>query len=639
MNAECTNTQYHLHTRWMARCKRGLKNLICKMAAWGRPALLAGLAGLVLVPAARAAANDNDAYARGFIVKLKASAVAAAETKAVSQGGRARAQAVSNRVAAMAVRARVSPLNRPSALDRTHLLGYDRWMTAAEARTVASRLRTDPDVEWVVPNFLKRRMNVTLPINDDFYANTGDVDHQWYLRSRSHALGFSGVAQPAAPDIEGAWSELLSWAPGHGGLKAPIVVAVLDSGVRFDHPDLNGQTLPGYDFVSDYVYAGDGNGLDNDPSDPGDFVSTQDRSMYPDRFNVPGQPACDDTSAWHGTLLTGMLAAVTDNSIGVAGMLWPLQEANASQPVLLPVRVAGKCGAMDSDIIEGMFWAAGISYSGSPPLNPHPARVLSLSYGGDNTCNAAYQDAVSRLANIGVLLVAAAGNGSDPNAGATDATEPANCSGVLAVTAVRRDGSKAAYANLIRSGSGIATVGGDYDGGSVREWIWSTSNAGTQQPSGYPGGVDDYSGRIGTSFSTPIVAGVAAMMLSVQPALTPSQVIAGMTASKISFPTVGGASACTVADTGHCNCDTTTCGAGILDAVGAVQWAETASPNGGLQTLLGANTAVAAGSTSSSWTPARGHNGPSGGGAVQPGWLLGVAMAALVLARVQRRRA
>ncbi|MFR0657163.1 S8 family serine peptidase, partial [Pantoea sp. SIMBA_079] len=77
------------------------------------------------------------------------------------------------------------------------------------------------------------------------------------------------------------------------------VVAVLDTGIA-SHSDLNGNILPGYDFIIDTAVAGDGNGRDSNPADPGDYYGGR-------------------ASSWHGTHVAGTVAAVTNNGVGVAG--------------------------------------------------------------------------------------------------------------------------------------------------------------------------------------------------------------------------------------------------------------------------------------------------------------------------------
>ena len=131
---------------------------------------------------------------------------------------------------------------------------------------------------------------------------------------------------------------------------------MLDTGVRFDH-DLDrrcgGKLLPGYDMVSDDRgnSANDGNGRDADASDPGDWVTQADvgnnaAGCTPDRSR--------QLVARHAD--AGLIGAPTNNGVGMASVGRDVR--------VLPVRVLGKCGGYDSDIIAGMRWAAGLARAG-----------------------------------------------------------------------------------------------------------------------------------------------------------------------------------------------------------------------------------------------------------------------------------
>jgi serine protease len=407
---------------------------------------------------------------------------------------------------------------------RAALLRFDRPMKGQDLIDAMRRVRLHPDVAWVEPDVLVRRQAVP---NDVGYGN------QWYLRGPVDA-----IPEVAGLNLTPAWDL-------HTGLNT-TVVAVVDSGVRPGHSDLAGKLLPGYDFVSELHVANDGDGRDADPSDPGDWVSPTERN------SDPLFAGCEvDFSSWHGTFIAGQIAAATDNSQGVAGVIW--------QAKILPVRVSGKCGALVSDLLDGVRWAAGLPVAGAP-ANPNPAKVINLSFSGSSACSAAYQATVDDVTAAGALLVVAAGNLSAP------LMRPADCDGVMAVAAVRRDGAKADYSSF---GAGVALAA---PGGSLENFpnnlLYATSDSGFTYP-----GVETYGYKQGTSFSAPLAAGVASLMLARNAALTPRALIERMQAGARPHlqPLGPGGPVCSAANTQVCHCTANTCGAGLLDAHTALQ--------------------------------------------------------------------
>lgn len=393
------------------------------------------------------------------------------------------------------------------------LLRLPTAQSGAELENSMRRLRLNPEVLDVEPDVRVRRLAVP---NDPQFAQ------QWNLQSSAQ--------YPSAINAQPAWDISTGSAQG--------VVAVLDVGVRLQHPDLVGRLLPGYDFVSEIEYSNTGRGRGPGAADPGDWVSAIDKRS-------PLFSTCDiEDSSWHGTFIAGQIAAATNNSIGVAGITW--------QGKVLPVRIAGKCGALLSDLLDGMRWAAGLSVDGVP-ANPTPARVLNLSFGGDAACTPSYQSVINEVTAAGALLVVAAGNESGV------LRRPADCNGVLAVGSVQDDGRKADYSNL---GSKMGLMA---PGGSESRPILSLDNQGRTTP-----GVDTYGTKIGTSFASPQVAAVAALMLAVNPTLTPAQLVDRLRASARPHLVVAGAPACSSQPAVPCNCDTASCGAGLLDASAAV---------------------------------------------------------------------
>jgi serine protease len=435
-------------------------------------------------------------------------------------------------------------------MPRMQLVQLGSQSLAASARMLAA-FRADSRVAYA--GYDQRRFPHAVTPNDPDFPYISGVSGQWYLQS----------AQPAAIHANEAWSI----SKGSKG----VVIADLDTGIRYDHPDLvraaaAGKLLPGYDFVSDISMANDGNGRDSDASDPGDWISASDITHDPFKTDCPV-----GDSSWHGTRTAGILAALTDNTVGIAGTNW-----NA---YVLPVRVLGKCGGFDSDIIDGMRWAAGIAVPGAP-VNPYPARIINMSLGGTGSCGGLYGSVINQLTALGVTVVVSAGNDGDA------VSSPANCPGVIGVAGLRHIGTKVGFSNL---GPEIAlsAPGGNCvntSGGPCLFSIDTTVNSGTTVP-GANTYTDEINSNVGTSFSAPLVAGVASLMLGVDQNLTPGLIRARLQeGASTPFPinpaidqTTGqpvpmcvNPATQTVPQNFECNCTTDTCGAGMLHANGAL---------------------------------------------------------------------
>jgi serine protease len=436
---------------------------------------------------------------------------------------------------------------------RWHRVQADPAATADDHRALLARMRADPRVAAVLPDVREQRLAVT--------PNDPRFDSQWWLNVV--AAGNTGAAGFAE-----AWVR-------NTGAAGSVAVAVLDSGIT-PHPELNPRLLPGWDFVSDATYANDGGGRDADPADPGDAITPAERSGNPMAFaDCPASPL----SSWHGTTIAGQIAAVTDNSAGVAAAHWGA--------LIVPVRVAGKCGAALSDIVDGLRWAAGLPVPGVP-ANPNPARIIVLSYGGAESCNAAsgdsataaaarlYLDTIEDVRAAGAMVVVAAGNLRSA------VGRPASCAGAFGVASLNREGYKATYSNFGPQ-IALATPGGDGDTRGTCDaqladsGIVSTGNLGDVQP-----GSAGYVAASGTSFAAPAVAAAAALMLSVNPALGVEQLEDGLKRSArphVKVPLLGNCSLTAASkDRGRCACTADTCGAGMLDADEALRYA--ASPTG-----------------------------------------------------------
>ena len=381
----------------------------------------------------------------------------------------------------------------------------------AEAEAIAQQIAAQPGVEYAVPDQQRHTM---LTPDDAFWTD------QWHYFAPS--TGDYGI------DVEAAWDITTG--------SSSVNVAVVDTGILPSHADFAGRLRPGYDFVSmdpsDATFTRDGNGRDSDPSDPGTWGSIAECGRATD-------------SSWHGSHVAGTIGAASNNAAGVAGVNWVSR--------IVPVRVLAKCGSgYDSDIIAGMRWAAGLPVPGIP-ANPFPARVINLSLGGDGPCTATWQTAVNEVVATGSVLVMAAGNESQ-NA---SLSSPGNCANVITVAATTRTGSKASYSNF-GSVVEIAAPGGG--GLLTADLVLSIDNFGATSPA-----ADAYGYKQGTSMAAPHIAGIASLMLSLRPELTPARVLSIMRSTVTAFPAGS-------------TCNTTTCGSGIANARLALEAAQALPP-------------------------------------------------------------
>lgn len=584
-----------------------------------RPLLTALVAAALTAPALAQAQLEPEAR---VIVRFKpqADSVRAKALSARATGGEAR-EVAQTRATGLGLRTGQA-LRAGLSLDERTQVVLARGMTGAQ---LARRLAADPEVELAVVD--QRRKHMVLPRDPLFGDVTVNAEttsggipariiDQWYLKAPGGTV-VSSINAPAA------------WGLTTGA--ASVVVAVIDTGVRPDHPDLAGKFVGGYDMIgygspgaTSTAIANDGDGADPDASDPGDWVSSADVAS-----GALGS-GCDSTdianSSWHGTRVSGLIGALSDNRVGMAGVGWGLK--------LLPVRVLGKCRGYDSDIMAGMRWAAGIAVPGLP-ANPNKAKVLNLSLGGSGSCGTTgtgglYRDTIAQVNATGATIVVAAGNSEGLAVGL-----PGNCPGVVTVAALRHVGTKVGFSSIGTEVTIAAPGGNCINTGAGQPCLYpmvSTTNSGTTTPAAYVGdGVyTGSSASVGTSFSAPIVSGVIGLMASVRPTLTSAEATQILKLTARPFPTTGGGSSaaanppvCAVPGTpgvgvqDECYCTTSTCGAGMVDAFAAVKAAQalnaatvavTQSPASGLVagqtlTLTAAATGLASGRTvaSTAW--------------------------------------
>ena len=322
-----------------------------------------------------------------------------------------------------------------------------------ETLQAVKRLQQRPDVVAASPNYRFAAFRVP---NDTRYP------YQWHY----HMLNL-----PQAWDITQGSSD--------------VVVAVIDTGVLSDHPDLRGKLVDVYDFISDSSISVDGDGIDGNAEDPGDNRS--------------------GGSSFHGTHVAGTVGAITDNAKGIAGSGWNTR--------VMPLRVLGQGGAgYDYDIEQAIRYALGLS-NDSRRTPSRTADIINLSLGGP-TISSSFRNLMQDAYNRGVFVVAAAGN-----EGSGAPSYPAALDTVISVSAVDISRRHASYSNY-GSTIDIAAPGGDdtpdVDGDGWPDKILSTIGDDSRGSVLYL-----YADMMGTSMAAPHVAGVIALMKAVNPSLTP----------------------------------------------------------------------------------------------------------------------
>lgn len=410
-------------------------------------------------------------------------------------------------------------------------------------------LRARGDVRYSEPNWIMRTMAIP---NDPRYPE------QWH---------YPLINLPAAWDVT-------TGSPN-------VVVAVIDSGVA-PHPDLEANVRRdlGRDLARNPATACDGDGRDSNADDDG--------------YRCPG---LQKSASFHGTHVAGTIAAKSSNGTGVAGVAWQTQ--------IMPVRVGSDLGLDTFDIADGIRWAAGLNVDGTQPSRR--ADIANLSLGGPRErpipCPSIYQEAINQARSAGLILVVAAGNENQPT------KTPANCQGVLAISAVDRTGFPTAYTN---GGAEIAFAapGGQTQPDDRMGDLYPPFNPLAIKPplpgrfmreadgvlstvfSSAPGSGQrqaTYQYLPGTSMATPHAAGVLALMKAAHPALTDAQIAASLAAGRL-----------TNDDPGVPGPDPYT-GFGIIDAFKAVSEARALAGGGAAPArVLASTTTLEFGETASS---------------------------------------
>jgi len=292
---------------------------------------------------------------------------------------------------------------------------------------------------------------------------------------------------------------------------AGVVIAVIDTGIDANHLDLkNNIGIDGYDFISDPSAAGDGDGLDSDPNDTGVF--------------------------FHGSHVAGILAAEGDNNLGVAGVAY-----NAT---LMPLRVLGTNNeGANSDIANAILYAAGLE-NASGTIPSKKADIINLSLGGPDR-SFVLEQAINAALEEGLIIIAAAGND-----GSSASFYPAAFDGVVGVSSVTDNKTLSTFSNH-GTYIDVTAPGGTGLGDSLldgfQDGILSTFMA------------SEYVEYVGTSMATPHVAGVAALMKSLNTNLEQSSFTAALASGALTDDLA----------------NRELFGSGLINAAKAVNWALT----------------------------------------------------------------
>ena len=422
-------------------------------------------------------------YASGrLLVKLKTAARIRSRTSGAPQMGIESLDALGRQLKVKNIRRAYRTLLN-EALARKHQI--DRWYIVELALDenipdAVKRYAANPNVESATPDW---RLFTTVEPNDPLHRDHWGHDNNGQLPSYCWFCGGHDTGSPVGTVGFDAKAED-AWTQNQGYGDPAVVIAILDSGVDLDHPDL--RLVPGYDYGSG----------DSDPSD-------------------------DSAQRGHGTACAGIAAAIANNGIGVAGI--------AGGVSIMPLKVANASGAIFTSAVQRALYRAA----------DRGVDIVSMSFGAAISSDPATDTAIRYAYNNGVTLFAASGNEN-----AASILYPANNPHVIAVGAASPcGGRKRSSSNVDELNPGVYPDPNGYTCDGERWWganygpairdaassvdiiaptIMPTTDI--RGASGYNSTDDYYKWFNGTSAATPYAAGVAALMLSANPTLTPSEI-------------------------------------------------------------------------------------------------------------------
>jgi len=295
-------------------------------------------------------------------------------------------------------------------------------MDTLAAVEIISGLRA---VEYAEPNYYYSPQQVP----DDMY-----FERLWYLNNTGQRV--NGKAGMAGADIsaEEAWDLETG--------SADIVIAVLDSGVAFDHPDLTGNIWVNQEEIPDNGIDDDNNGYVDD-SHGWDFVNND---------NNPSDYSKDLYGNGHGTHVAGIIAAEGNNGTGSTGVMWKAR--------IMPVQIfdlfeSSPFNATTFVVLEAIMYAV-----------TNGANIINCSFGGPSFSRALY-DAYAEAGKNGVLVVAAAGNDAQDNDSVSTFPASYGLDNIISVAATDENDMLASYSNYGRKSVDVAAPGGSGTGSNI----------------------------------------------------------------------------------------------------------------------------------------------------------------------------
>ncbi len=258
-----------------------------------------------------------------------------------------------------------------------------------------ARFQNMPEVEAAAPNYI-RRISATVP-NDTYFGN------QWGLQNTGSSGGTAG-ADISAPE---GWDIRRTVTPGK-------VVAILDTGMALNHPDLQANLWRAADGTSGY-----------------DFV------------NNDSEPEDDNG---HGTHVAGIIGAVGNNALGVSGVAWTVK--------MIPLKIGDGIGRVyDSAELAALNWVLEKKEAGVDIV------AVNASYGG-YASSAVQREAISALANKGIIFVASAGNETNDNDLMPSYPACYNLPNIISVASTEKDDTLSDFSNFGKNTVHLAAPGG-----------------------------------------------------------------------------------------------------------------------------------------------------------------------------------